>query len=202
MAKALSKKKSQESHKEKLLFHEAIKSRLAARFSKRLSAMQTIGVLPIHLTIASILFKLAALFALYYGNILLAGIFVIIEAFFDAIDGIYARATGKNTPFRIFLDWCSDFTLRPLWFPILALHGYVTWQIAIFAIYAIYFALGTFFLAQKFFPELRQELRFNALWVFTPGFFIFTSEFLLIMAGMNLFYGLNNIYAVFNKTRK
>ena len=94
-----------------------VSSRLKKRFEAVVAAvvrpLAKAGVTPNTITIMGLLFSLASAWCYYnwrMSPILLpsAGVLILLSGFFDAIDGIVARLSGKVTRFGSFLDSVSD----------------------------------------------------------------------------------------------
>jgi len=89
-----------------------LSAKLGHIFDKPLRRLaQKIPLSPNALTVIGFLITGGAAFAISH-NLVLGGILMLIGAFFDMLDGIVARATGKVTKFGAFLDSvldrCSD----------------------------------------------------------------------------------------------
>lgn len=67
-----------------------------------------LGLSPNAWTIGTILPTLVALYFLLFKDFLMAGLFFIIAAFFDLIDGSVARVTGRVSKFGAYLDTVMD----------------------------------------------------------------------------------------------
>jgi phosphatidylglycerophosphate synthase len=85
---------------------------LSARFGHLLDAplsfiAKRIPFSPNTLTVTGFLVTVIAAFIIPY-NIRLGGIFIMIGGFFDMLDGIVARTSGKTTKFGAFLDSILD----------------------------------------------------------------------------------------------
>lgn len=73
----------------------------------------------------------------YHELVMLAGILVIFNSFFDALDGVIARKSNRATPRGDFLDHVIDrysdtFIICSIFFA-----GYVSWQIGVTAIVGV-----------------------------------------------------------------
>jgi CDP-diacylglycerol--glycerol-3-phosphate 3-phosphatidyltransferase len=99
-------------------------------------------VSPNTVSIASLICAFFAGLSFYYSPaskefILLAGILVILNSIFDALDGIIARKSNKATPRGDFLDHVIDrysdvFIICSIFFA-----GYVSWQLGVTAIVGV-----------------------------------------------------------------
>ena len=66
------------------------------------------GVTAAQVTLAGLLFSVAAGLAYWKGNFAGGGIFLLLAGMSDAIDGTVARASGEVTPFGAFIDSVAD----------------------------------------------------------------------------------------------
>ena len=66
------------------------------------------GVTATQVTLAGLLFSVAAGMAYWKGNFIGGGIFLLLAGMSDAIDGTVARASGEVTPFGAFVDSVAD----------------------------------------------------------------------------------------------
>jgi CDP-diacylglycerol--glycerol-3-phosphate 3-phosphatidyltransferase len=66
------------------------------------------GVTAAQVTLAGLLFSVAAGLAYWKGNFAGGGIFLLLAGLSDAIDGTVARASGEVTPFGAFIDSVAD----------------------------------------------------------------------------------------------
>lgn len=99
-------------------------------------------VSPDTVSIASLICAFFAGLSFYYSTtsrelVLLAGILVILNSIFDALDGLIARKSNKATPRGDFLDHVIDrysdvFIICSIFFA-----GYVPWQIGVAAIVGV-----------------------------------------------------------------
>lgn len=99
-------------------------------------------VSPDTVSIVSLIFAFFAGLSFYYSPeykelILLAGILVVFNSLFDALDGVIARKSNRATPRGDFLDHVIDrysdvFIICSIFFA-----GYVSWQIGVAAIVGV-----------------------------------------------------------------
>lgn len=88
-------------------------TKLRARLAKYLECiaglLAKIGFSPTHVTLLSLLFSFLAFIALYwYRMIALYAFSVLVSGALDALDGVLARITGKETKLGAFLDSTLD----------------------------------------------------------------------------------------------
>jgi len=70
--------------------------------------MHHAGVTATHVTLAGLLFSVAAGLAYWNGSFTVGGILLLLAGISDAIDGTVARASGEVTPFGAFIDSVAD----------------------------------------------------------------------------------------------
>jgi CDP-diacylglycerol--glycerol-3-phosphate 3-phosphatidyltransferase len=119
---------------------------LARRIAKFFAA---IGISPNFLSVLSFFFAvLAGLFFFFAGNstrshysfnplLLLAGVFVCLNSFLDALDGVLARETGNASKKGDFLDHVIDRYSDVFIIGGIIFGGYVSWEIGIIAIIGV-----------------------------------------------------------------
>jgi CDP-diacylglycerol--glycerol-3-phosphate 3-phosphatidyltransferase len=119
---------------------------LARRIAKFFAA---IGISPNFLSVLSFFFAvLAGLFFFFAGNsthshysfnplLLLAGVFVCLNSFLDALDGVLARETGNASKKGDFLDHVIDRYSDVFIIGGIIFGGYVSWEIGIVAIIGV-----------------------------------------------------------------
>jgi phosphatidylglycerophosphate synthase len=138
-----------------------IKIRVLSRPLKPLIArMDKAGIRPNQLTAISAAFCICGVVLLAYGKALIGGIFIILDIFFDMLDGALARYQGRPSRLRELV--AKDAILRPLYFVGAGVGGFVSWPLAAIAIF-ITFALETLIseiiylrLRMKFMPHLAN----------------------------------------------
>jgi len=123
------------------MFHEEIKRHTDA-FSQHLLHLTHLDALtPNTITLCCLVCKLTALYLFTQGHLTFGGIVVILDWWFDALDGALARLRGQETLFGGYLDIVSDHVLKSAWYLAAAYSNHLPFPVAALAIYAHFTAV-------------------------------------------------------------
>jgi len=90
---------------------------------------------PATLTLFSIIFKFATIYALFKSFLYLAIIFILLEVIFDILDGFYARSQKTLSNLGGFIDHFGDYCLRPIYLIVIASNNIISFKIITLAIF-------------------------------------------------------------------
>jgi phosphatidylglycerophosphate synthase len=139
--------------------------------------LKNIGFTPNRITALSILSGIIAAFFFYKGLLITGGIFVLLDYFFDGIDGMVARLTNNLSSRGFILDHLSDYVIRRIWYFSLTLGGFLSYKLLSLSIFSL--AISVFF----FFFSMIKKLKIPswttawADWLIIPA--IFSGEIIL-----------------------
>ncbi|MBU1167132.1 CDP-alcohol phosphatidyltransferase family protein [Patescibacteria group bacterium] len=167
-------------------------------------ALNSWGFNPNRLTAISAVFKILASYFFLTGNIVLGGVCIILDYFFDFLDGGVARRTGQVTRRGGIYDFVSDRILREFWIAALAYSGAISFNLAFWVIMVDMFSYFINDYAElnklKQIEWMPANIKFIIFGVFTG----FLNIFFLIGIFVNSFLTLVNVASlvILNKEDK
>lgn len=113
-------------------------------------------ITPNRLTLLSVVAAIVALYLFLKGEVILGGIFVVLDFLFDGIDGRLARYMNKETKIGAFYDLITDRGIRLPWLIALAYGGAISFGLAIIVLFVESFSyILTYFIEYKKFKHIK-----------------------------------------------
>jgi len=188
-----------------MFFLDVIRKKIGLYENKNVIVLYNLGLTPMRATLLSILFVVIFLFFIYIGNLLYAGISLILYILFDGLDGMIARAIKQTTKIGYYLDMGTGYIMRLFAYLLIAYSGFSSYKLAVLVIIAVF--LTPFFI----FIINRRNLKINnnlpalpdVVWIF---FVLFTGHvpfflYLIIITGI-IFFIINVVSVVHLNIRK
>jgi phosphatidylglycerophosphate synthase len=140
----------------------------------RIIKLQRIGLNANRITYISIISAIVAAYFFYKENLIVGGVFVLLDYFFDGMDGLYARKTKSASNVGFILDHISDYVLRRIWYFALASSGFLSYELVSLAIFTLAISVFMINLAMiKNFSMPKWTMAW-ADWLIIPA--VFTGE--------------------------
>ncbi|MBD3249248.1 hypothetical protein GF336_04350 [Candidatus Woesearchaeota archaeon] len=172
--------------------------------SKKLAeALYSVGLTPIRATLISLIFKLASLYFLFKNQLILAGTALIIDHFFDGLDGMIARKTDNVTGFGNIIDKSSDYILRRAGYIILAYNSFFSYSLALATLFTVIISPLFAYIIDKKNLRINKNLPVwgDAVLIFFV-FFTGMPVFMYLIIVFNILFLILNITSVFYYRRK
>ncbi len=133
--------------------------------------LELIGFTPNRVTGLSILSAIIATFLFYKGLLIAGGVFVLLDYFFDGIDGMVARLTHNVSNRGFILDHLSDYVIRRLWYFSLTLSGFLSYKLLSLTIFSL--AISVFLMNLAMIKKLKIPSWTTAWadWLIVPAVF-------------------------------
>jgi phosphatidylglycerophosphate synthase len=144
--------------------------------------LKKIGFTPNRITALSILSGIIAAFSFYKGLLIIGGIFVLLDYFFDGIDGMVARLTNNLSNRGYILDHLSDYVIRRIWYFSLTLGGFLSYKLLSLTIFSL--AISVFLMNLAMIKKLKIPSWTTAWadWLIIPA--VFSGEIILFFQMM------------------
>lgn len=115
-----------------------LRKKLGLLNNERAAALYRIGITPMRSTMVSIFFKFLTLYFLFIDNLIFAGLALLLDYFFDMLDGMIARAVHKETKLGSYLDKSFDYIARRGGYFLLAYNGYVSYETVMIVVATVF----------------------------------------------------------------
>ena len=181
-----------------MFVHNSLKKYLAPALNPIARNLYALGITPNRATIISIIFKICSVALIASNRFWLATVSILLDYFFDTLDGTIARAFQLETRTGLYLDMSSDAILRLLWYPALVWAQSISMPLALTEVVIILILFGLSLYIHWFEVETRIPVFFLSQAILIPGFVFnqvdFFSKVVLVVHG---YFILHNLVAIF-----
>ncbi len=119
------------------MFGEKIKTEIGKLVGTKVRKFKKTGLSANKFTALSCISALITVYFLYKGQLIIGGIFILLDYFFDVLDGLFARKLSNTSKIGYILDHVSDYVFRRIWYFALAYSGFISYKLVSLAIFSL-----------------------------------------------------------------